>query len=508
MDLRFSDKGTFKVLQMADIQDGPNVNDDTIRLIQAAIDYAKPDLVVLTGDQIRGYDPAYIDTFLRRRGEKPGANIRAVTKLEAKVQHIEPSPEGDEAADRLMDKTREKVRETFSAFLGPVVAAKVPFAATYGNHDFQCGILTNEQDDLYRELPGCLNPNIHPDEPSALAKPNPLACEPGTFAIPVASSDGERIAMSVMMVNSGDYAEQSSDDAEQSAKHTEQSANHPELSSDRTGQSPNFSTANEDNGHNSAHSSAAAPTFEDYSQHSRKLDLTDSDGYGTPSPEAVQWLQDVQAHLGEMNGDGEPVPAIAFQHIPPQEFVDALLPVPAWTPYAVEGTRNYAGQCYVLDKAVCRPGSQLGEFIGCADTNCGEVAAMRKAGGYFALFSGHDHKNDFVAHVDSLDLGYAPTCGFTSYGPKSALRGIRLFTFYESDPTAYQTRMLTWAELIGEPSQEEVRVFIGDHLVTDGASARNELRRPPVAATLALTAAGVAHMIWHGLRRLFRRDKR
>ncbi len=75
-----------------------------------------------------------------------------------------------------MIETREKVRRTFSGFLGPVVEAGVPFAATYGNHDFQCGILADEQDDIYREYPGCLNPDD--------------SLEPGTFALPVESSDG------------------------------------------------------------------------------------------------------------------------------------------------------------------------------------------------------------------------------------------------------------------------------------------------------------------------------
>lgn len=40
-------------------------------LIEAAIREAKPDLVVFTGDQIRGYDPAWMRTFLRRRGSGP-----------------------------------------------------------------------------------------------------------------------------------------------------------------------------------------------------------------------------------------------------------------------------------------------------------------------------------------------------------------------------------------------------------------------------------------------------
>ncbi|OZG64732.1 metallophosphoesterase family protein [Bifidobacterium eulemuris] len=464
MTLRFRDNGVFRVLQMADVQDGPDVLPDTIRMIREAIRAADPDLVVFTGDQIRGYDPAYIDTFLRRRSETPGARVRTVTLVEAKLRGIrqrnalnanleaagEPSsadahetipvaaPAHNAATlGELMDETRDKVRRTFAGFLGPVVEAGVPFAATYGNHDFQCGILPDEQDDIYREFPGCLNP----DFPRSGGEHDALALEPGTFALPIEASDGSgRVAMSVMMVNSGDYA----------GNPDENDAQYPA-----------------------------------YVVNSRGFDLADSDGYGTPSPEAIAWLGDVQRALGERNGDGLPVPAIAFQHIPPQEFYDCLTQVPAWTPNAVEGARAFAGRCYVLNRDVCRPGSRLGEAIGCADENVGEVEALREAGGYFALFCGHDHKNSFVGHVHGLDLGYAPTCGFECYGPKSRYRGVRLFEFHENDPAAYETRMLTWGELVGRYSSDEVRVWFEDHCITDAIGLRNELRRPQVFAAVA-----------------------
>ena len=481
MTLRFNSDGTFRVLQMADIQDGPNVREDTIRLIEAAIKKTHPDLIVFTGDQIRGYDPAYIDTFLRRRGEQPGTHIRAVTEIEAKIRGIkrhpftkallEQPPTDDNwmidgigtdspklvkrnkrdgrngsankleswaqsinraTAATILDSTRQKVRDTFAAFLGPALEARIPFAATYGNHDFQCGILADEQDGIYREFSGCMNP---------VAGSSPLALEPGTFAIPIEASDGsKRIAMSVMMVNSGDYA----------GKPEENDAQYPA-----------------------------------YVVNPRGLDLADSDGYGTPSPEAIDWLGAVQSELGERNGDGKPVPAIAFQHIPPQEFYDCLKEVPAWTPNAVEGARTHAGHCYVLNHEICRPGSRLGEAIGCADENVGEVDALREAGGYFALFCGHDHKNAFVGHAHGIDLGYAPTCGFECYGPKSRYRGIRLFEFHESNPAGYVTRMLTWGDLVGRYSSNEVRVWFEDHCVTGAISMRNELRRPQVFAVLS-----------------------
>ncbi|MBW3080313.1 metallophosphoesterase family protein [Bifidobacterium saguinibicoloris] len=483
MTLRFRDDGTFRVLQMADIQDKPEVDRDTIRLIREAIRAAKPDLVVLTGDQIRGYDPAYIDTFLRRRGEQPGARVRLVTEIEAKLQgvrrriaerhnlHVPPTAD-IVTIDDLMDETRAKVRRTFAEFLGPVVEAGVPFAATYGNHDFQCGILADEQDDIYREFPGCLNPagadgdGDGTTDATGRGGGTPLALEPGTFALPVEASDGSgRIAMSVMMVNSGDYADK-------------------DTPAERDAQYPLYAT------------------------NPRRLDLADSDGYGTPSPEAIAWLGDVQRALGERNGDGRPVPAIAFQHIPPQEFYDVLREVPAWTPNAVEGSRTFAGRCYVLDETKCRPGSRLGEAIGCADENVGEVDAMREAGGYFALFCGHDHKNAFVGHEDGIDLGYAPTCGFECYGPKSRLRGIRLFEFHEDAPAAYETRMLTWGELVGRYSGNELRVWFEDHCVTGAVSLRDQLRRPATFATVVALAGALGYALSAPVRRVLRRPRR
>lgn len=505
--LRFRADGTFKVLQMADIQDGPDVSPDTVRLIAAAIEQADPDLVVLTGDQIRGYDPAWMYTFLRRRGEDIGERVRVITKFEDAWQrrsaawhtrmhtllHGDTQTEdGTDTGDRhhalpaleklhqdleetyeryvqepasakrakirarLLDDARAKVMRCFAGFLDPIVSARVPFAATYGNHDFQCGILVDEQDDLYREFAGCMNPQASED--------NPLAPEPGTFALPIYAHDGSKVAMSVMMVNSGDYADDGQDDAEDDDYPNRHA--HPE------------------------HTSAAEQA--QYMVNARGLDLADSAGYGLPSDVALEWLEQVQHTLQEMNGNEQPVPSIAFQHIAPQDFYECLKEVPAYTPNAVEGARAFAGRCYVLNPEVCYPGGMLGESIGCADTNAGQVERMRKAGGYFALYCGHDHKNSFVGHVDGIDLGYAPTCGFTSYGPKTKLRGIRLFEFHESDPTQYSTRMLNWSELVGGRSTNELRVFVEDHVVTDGASLRDQLRQPAVFATMSTIAASVA----------------
>ena len=126
--LQFHRSGKFRVLQLADIQDGPKVSKDTIRLIEASLDAARPDVVIFTGNQIAGYDDAYRDTFRKRQWE--------------------PARRGK------IERTRAKVRVGISAFLQPLIDRGIPFAVTYGNHDAQCGLSPAELDALYREFPG------------------------------------------------------------------------------------------------------------------------------------------------------------------------------------------------------------------------------------------------------------------------------------------------------------------------------------------------------------------
>lgn len=139
--LQFHRSGKFRVLQLADIQDGPKVSKDTIRLIEASLDAARPDVVIFTGNQIAGYDDAYRDTFRKRQWE--------------------PARRGK------IERTRAKVRAGISAFLQPLIDRGIPFAVTYGNHDAQCGLSPAELDALYREFPGCINPPCNMDDSAA-----------------------------------------------------------------------------------------------------------------------------------------------------------------------------------------------------------------------------------------------------------------------------------------------------------------------------------------------------
>ncbi|MFT8788790.1 MAG: serine/threonine protein phosphatase [Bifidobacterium psychraerophilum] len=238
--LQFHNSGKFRVLQLSDIQDGPKVSPDTISLIAAACDASRPDLVVFSGDQIAGYDAAYARTFRKRRWGTGWDGVYAAGRSVsnwvgnalqgmsgnqpavpedglAEIEGLNANPAYEDAeGEREHDyaRTRDMVRHSIAQFLEPVIARGIPFAVTYGNHDFQCGLDTAQMDAIYREFPGCLNPEstaARPDQPrsqpgSGLADQVIYACEPGTFALPVADVSGSRNVFGLVILDSGDYA--------------------------------------------------------------------------------------------------------------------------------------------------------------------------------------------------------------------------------------------------------------------------------------------------------------
>lgn len=444
--LQFHKSGKFRVLQFTDIQDGPKVSADTIRLIAASCDAARPDLVIFTGDQIAGYDSGFMATFRKRRWATAWDGVYATSRAVGKgvnaafkglVQGQEATPADSRSApEDPYARTRDLVRKQAAQFLAPVIERGIPFAVTYGNHDFQCGLETAELDAIYREFPGCLNPEVSGADSlrpkhipaSGLPQQEAYACEPGTFALPVSAAPGEvggRAAhgdgpvIGIVIADSGDYAKQG--------------------------------------------------------------------GYGTPSPEAIEWIGQIPARLGTQS--------ILFQHIPLPQFYKLLRPVPATTAYAIQGYRTYDKQCYVLDESMTEPGGYLGEGVSCPDIDPGEFAAMRASGGYFAAFAGHDHRNAFVGTHEGMLLGATPTCGFGSYGPPAPRRAARMFEFDIRHPFNPRTQLLEFGEIVGRPSSRAVYTFAMSHLPKGPKDATNLLRKPGVLASAAATLTGIGALI-------------
>lgn len=118
MELKFKD-GKFRILMIADTQEGKNVNSDTIKLIEASLERSQPDMVVYSGDQIWGKK-----------------NFKG---------------------------NKDEVKRVLGELVKPVIDRKIPFAICFGNHDRQVGLTNEEQFEIYKEFDGFIGesaPNI------------------------------------------------------------------------------------------------------------------------------------------------------------------------------------------------------------------------------------------------------------------------------------------------------------------------------------------------------------
>ena len=152
--MRMNKDGLFKIMQITDMQEIPKVSSDTMALLDAAIEDEKPDLVVYTGDQIKGYGVSY----------------------KGKGKELE-----------------NAVAKTINTLLEPVTKRNIPFAVTFGNHDRQVGISNKDQfNDIYKALPNCIGTQAEGIDGG------------GTYNIPIKASDGsDRDALNLYLFDSG-----------------------------------------------------------------------------------------------------------------------------------------------------------------------------------------------------------------------------------------------------------------------------------------------------------------
>lgn len=144
--LRFRKDGTFRILHITDLQESIYPRKDTIRLLCALLNNTRPDLVIMTGDQLKGYSPWF----------------------------------------RLAGKSG--VQNTIKMLTDPMERRRIPYAVTFGNHDIQCGISNEEQAELYRQQPY----GVCPEEGAAA----------GTFDLTVHRHDGPE-ALRLYLIDSG-----------------------------------------------------------------------------------------------------------------------------------------------------------------------------------------------------------------------------------------------------------------------------------------------------------------
>lgn len=145
--LQFGADGKFSIMHITDTHlEAYNV-DDSVWLIAKACDKEKPDLVVVTGDNVLNCeDPNETKSYI----------------------------------DKLMTVFEER---------------NIPTAITFGNHDSETGAMTREELMAYYNTYSC---SVSVDDGEALS-----GC--GTYNLPIMSSDGTKVKFNVWVFDSNDY---------------------------------------------------------------------------------------------------------------------------------------------------------------------------------------------------------------------------------------------------------------------------------------------------------------
>ena len=140
--------GKFKIMQIADTQENAVVNPDTIKLITMAIEQENPNLVVFTGDQIKGYSSSFSkDTYNR-------------------------------------------ISKTIADILAPIEKHSIPFCVTFGNHDRDCGIPNAAQMDIYQKHNGFICGKMRNEH------------DKGTYSLQIANSSNEKNILNLYIIDS------------------------------------------------------------------------------------------------------------------------------------------------------------------------------------------------------------------------------------------------------------------------------------------------------------------
>ncbi len=155
--LQFNEDGSFRIMQIADIQDGTILTPATKTFLKEVVIDAQPDLIVLTGDNISAGSATI--------------GIKAIDK--------------------------QLVKYGISQYMSVFEEIGVPVAVVFGNHDAEELVTKEEQMEMYNAYSCC----VAIDEGDAL-----YGC--GTYNLPVYSSkDSSKTAYNLWMIDSNMYDE-------------------------------------------------------------------------------------------------------------------------------------------------------------------------------------------------------------------------------------------------------------------------------------------------------------
>ncbi len=145
--MQFGSDGKLRIMHVTDTHFGDDNADSSCWAIGYACDKEKPDMAIITGDNVQNC-------------------------------------ENPEDTKRLIDK-----------LMGVFEERNIPVAVTFGNHDSETGAMTREELMAYYNTYSC---SVSVDDGEALS-----GC--GTYNIPVMSSDGEKVKFNLWVFDSNDY---------------------------------------------------------------------------------------------------------------------------------------------------------------------------------------------------------------------------------------------------------------------------------------------------------------
>lgn len=158
--LRFNKDGKFVILQVSDAQDMHIPRRGMFKMLNKFYDTIKPDLIVLTGDNILG-------------------------------NHINDAPIGNWQNVKSKKGTLKRMKKALGYLLKPIEKRKIPFAFVYGNHDDRNCISKKEQAEIYATYDYCVPYNLTVDN---------VDCD--TYNVPIYSSNSDKIAYNIWMMDS------------------------------------------------------------------------------------------------------------------------------------------------------------------------------------------------------------------------------------------------------------------------------------------------------------------
>ena len=135
-DLTFSKNGKFRILQLTDTQDDAHPAKDLDTFLRLAIEKAKPNLIVYTGDIVE--DSRIADLVVDDDPMNEGVVVK------------------DKDGNIDIEATTENIEKAVDCVLGVFEEYEIPYVIAQGNNDHRCGITNEDWLRIYSKYPHCI----------------------------------------------------------------------------------------------------------------------------------------------------------------------------------------------------------------------------------------------------------------------------------------------------------------------------------------------------------------